>query len=460
MTRKLSVHDLTSHNGNIILGNSLEHAKAIITDGDVDRLRELNGQYGIVGRNNTKSDVTKYDVVRLARSVAQPLRYAFVDSDGGESDRESHVFVSDRIETIMKAIRNEERLQGVEFHFTYTRMVPAHTLVELCFSETGYQHTRQTRFLEPIEQPSDIRTIGEAYGRAVYEAVKGFIEQVPEQETIGIPLSGGADSGMVYVLANVAYRELGKDPAKLKAITLKLGQGGTDTAQAQRLVQMLSHHGFPTTQQWNILEIPAHELPSLEEVVEGIEDYKTFHDLQDATVSAAFRKKLREAFPALRYTMTGQGGDEVCQDYNVKEVGVTFEEVMENPHLYVEGRIHIRDMLNPMFSGGLGRRVVRDYAPAQRYGFIDFSPICTPRVVRTIYGVPKQEMMTNEEDLYHFKIAITNTGVEAVTSISYNFPPKRRFQVGASDPRTFSENLSSLAEPEARQLFYKIMSQK
>ena len=221
----------------------------------------------------------------------------------------------------------------------------------------------------------------------------------------------------------------------------------------------MRERGFSACE-WDVLNLDPEDFLPIDKIVELIEDYKTAHDLQDAMVSEAMRKTARQKHPELRYTMTGQGGDEFCQDYNLHESGVELDEVRHTPHLYVEGRSHLQGMTNPMFSGGLGRRIVRDYAPAVQYGFVDFSPICSPGVARVLYGVPKAELIRNEEELYRFKLSITEMGLEEVTGISYQFPPKNRFQVGACDMRSFDQAFSSVTEERAREMFSTIMHRK
>ena len=223
------------------------------------------------------------------------------------------------------------------------------------------------------------------------------------------------------------------------------------------LVEFLGGHGYTTKDQWHILPLAPSDLPSLEEIVETIEDYKTAWDLQGARIMIAMRKALRARWPELRYTMSGHGGDELAQDYNLGEEGLTFEEVIENPHIYVEGRIHVPGRTNPMFSGGLGRRIVID--PAALHGFTEFSPICTQGVVRVMYGVPKKELISTPEELYGLKNTVASLGVRLLTGLAYQFPGKNRFQCGASDGRTFQQAFSALSEAEARPLFHRLMQE-
>lgn len=447
MAREIIVHDMADQKNNpqnIIIGGSLGGAIDCVTRGDLEALNILNGQYFLWGGQK--------DSVRLARNSSVPFRYLVVDGNW-----QSHVFISNRMDDIITAAR-AEGLKG--FDVTYTRMVPAHTLVEILFNENGYHKTAQKRYITPIAQPSDISAIGKAYVEAVYRAVKGFVEQMHEGEVLGVPMSGGADSGMVYTLANLAYKELGKDPALLKAYTMKIGEGGTDLKQAQELVKSLAKQGFRTRGQLSIVEVEPNSLPSLGKVVSVIEDYKTNHDLQDATVAYGLWEKLRQMEPKLRYVISGQGGDEIWQDYHIDELEkVTFADVLKNPALFVEGRYDNPSLINPMYSGGLGRRIVRDKNTAAVFGFIGFDPILTTDAVRIAYGVDKGEIASTPEQLYGIKIQVTNSGIKQL-GIDYVFPSKTRFQVGASDKGTFKEKLSVISEEAARKIFQEIAIKK
>ena len=415
---------------------------------------DLNGQYHYWSwRTHRESE----GALKLARSLVIPMRYVVL-----EGEKDTHVIVSDRLDKIIEKVKSLDDLRNTEFHYTYPKMVPANTVVKVAFDlgegEAKYRNAKAVRYIEPIPQPADIRAIGEAYGDAVFRAIRGFMSQVPQGEEIGIGLSGGADSGLVYMLANKALQELGRDPQALRAFTLKIGEGGKDVAQARRLVELLQDKGFETRQQWEVLAISPDALPTLEQAVSMMEDYKTTHDLQDVMVSMAFKKALRERYPNLRFMLDGQGGDELCQDYNVEETGVTLQEVLANPHLYVEGRIHLPGRVSEMFSGGLSRRVTRDYAPSAAYGFQGFSPICSMEVNRVAYGTPKPELSGGiEAGLYDLKIAFADAAAESVMGFSYSFPQKNRFQVGASDATTFSSKLATIDEGEARMLFNERM---
>ncbi|MDO8480818.1 MAG: asparagine synthase-related protein [Nanoarchaeota archaeon] len=415
----------------------------------------LNGQYHFWNwRDLEGTDVGRVD---LARALVIPMRYVVL-----EGEKDTHVVVSDRLDKMIGAVNSLDDLRSTEFHYTYPKMVPANTVVQVTFDleegQAKYRDAKTVRYIEPAPQPADIRAIGEAYGNVVFRAVKGFMSQVPQGEEIGIGLSGGADSGLVYMFANKALRELGRDPQTLRAFTLKIGEGGKDVEQARRLVEFLHEKVYKTRNQWEVLGISRDALPTLEDAVAMMEDYKTTHDLQDVMVSMAFKKALRERHPDLKFMLDGQGGDELCQDYNVEETGVTLQEVLTNPHLFVEGRSHLPGRISEMFSGGLSRRVTRDYNPNAVYGFQGFSPICTTEVIRLMYGTPKAELSEGtEQGLYGLKIAFANAAAEAVTGFQYSFPQKNRFQRGASDTETRSGLEAESNETRARALFNERM---
>ena len=55
---------------------------------------------------------------------------------------------------------------------------------------------------------------------------------MPEREPIGVPFSGGVDSGAVLLVTYHAMQRLGMSPSRLKAFTLSLGNG-PDLRQAR-----------------------------------------------------------------------------------------------------------------------------------------------------------------------------------------------------------------------------------
>ncbi|MBW2576646.1 MAG: asparagine synthetase B family protein, partial [Deltaproteobacteria bacterium] len=110
------VFDLTDPDRNAIFGMSLDEARERVADGDVQRIREIDGHFALVARRGQS--------VRLARSLQLPMRYFIVKQSEGPA-----LLVAHRIDTI-KAWLDEHGF-GDQFHPSYTRMVPAHHLTEI-----------------------------------------------------------------------------------------------------------------------------------------------------------------------------------------------------------------------------------------------------------------------------------------------------------------------------------------
>ena len=76
--------------------------------------------------------------VRMARSLDRPMRYFLAKRHEGPA-----LFVADRIDTLQRALA-EAGLDG-QFHPSYTRMVPAHHIVELALVGLSRSGSRPTR---------------------------------------------------------------------------------------------------------------------------------------------------------------------------------------------------------------------------------------------------------------------------------------------------------------------------
>ncbi|MBW2295587.1 MAG: asparagine synthetase B family protein, partial [Deltaproteobacteria bacterium] len=109
------VFDLTDPDRNVIFGLSVDEARERVADGDVRRIREIDGHFALVGRRG--------QTVRLARSLQLPMRYFIVKQLDGPA-----LVVTHRIDAIKAWL--DERGLADQFHPSYTRMVPAHHLTE------------------------------------------------------------------------------------------------------------------------------------------------------------------------------------------------------------------------------------------------------------------------------------------------------------------------------------------
>src|SRR5690606_24798096 len=120
--------------------------------------------------------------------------------------------VADRMDLLYQYCRDEKI--GWQFDPLYTRMIPAHHLVEIDQVGCPDPNPRYHRFFSPPAAggPEDLRALGEAYVRAAYEATRSWIAGLPEGAPVGILFSGGVDSGATFLLARRALGDLGRDP--------------------------------------------------------------------------------------------------------------------------------------------------------------------------------------------------------------------------------------------------------
>jgi asparagine synthase (glutamine-hydrolysing) len=394
-----------------LTGASLDEVREAVHRGDVDALAATDGHFSAVSRDG--------QTVRLARTIGLPLRYFVAKMFHGP-----FLVTADRIDRLYGWCC--EQKIGWQFDPLYTRMVPAHYLVEINQIGCPDPSPRYNRFFTaPVGQgPADIEALGERYVRAAYVAARNWIAGMPEGEPIAVLFSGGVDSSSIFLLARKALEDLGRDPNLVRAFTLDLG-GGKDAEQAEQWVRALD-----LADQWErvVLEGAA---PNLEEAIATIEDYHPL-DVECAAASLLLLRAIRERYPSLRYLLDGDGGDENLKSYPLEDSDLTLSSVLRNPLLYQEGWGIDAIKHSLTYSGGLSRAYVRTYAPAQRTGFTAFSPYTARSVIAEALAVPFEELLQGSvERLYTLKAEVVRAGVEAVTGVRMPVFPKRRFQDGA-----------------------------
>src|SRR5690348_3771922 len=110
------VVDLTDASANRIYDKTVEEARRIVLSGSPRDVREIHGSFALIGREGK--------TVRMARSLDRPMRYFLAKRTEGPV-----LVVSDRIDAIAKWLEAEGLSD--QFHPSYTRMVPAHYVVEI-----------------------------------------------------------------------------------------------------------------------------------------------------------------------------------------------------------------------------------------------------------------------------------------------------------------------------------------
>ncbi len=394
-----------------LTGITLDRAVDSVRTLDLGSLRNSDGHFAAVGRDG--------QTVRLARTIGIPLRYFVAKMFHGP-----FLVVADRIDTLYEWCR--EQKIGWQFDPLYTRMVPAHYLIEIDQIGCPDPAPRYHRFFEPAigNGSADVEEAGANYVRAAYSALKIWLSGLPAREPIGLAFSGGIDSTSVLLLARHALTEMGSNPDRIRAFTLDLG-GGKDAIQAEAVLRDLSLEA-----NWEAVKVPSEEY-DLEEAIRTIEDYHSL-DVECAAAALCLLKTVRERYPSLKYLLDGDGGDENLKSYPLEDSDLTLSSILRNPLLYQEGWGVDTIKHSLTYSGGLSRSYVRTYAPGARYGFNAFSPYSVRSVIAAALAIPFETVLNGSvERLYRLKADVVKAGVKAVTGVEIPAYPKRRFQDGA-----------------------------
>lgn len=406
------VADLTDPDANQIHNLSIEEARSVLLEQPAEAMRKIHGSFALLARAGK--------TVKMARSLDRPMRYFLAKRQEGPA-----LVVAHRIDTIYDWLKGEG-LEG-QFHPSYTRMVPAHHVVELQLIGCPDPDPVYLRFFDPAPAtlPKDLDAIGRVYISALADEIAQWLRAIPEREPIGVCFSGGIDSGSVFLTTYHVMRGLGMSPSRLKAFVLDLGDG-PDVRQARGFLEQLGLSLFlePIEADPAILDVS--------ETIRLVEDYKPL-DIESATMAIALCRGIRERYPEWRYLIDGDGGDENLKDYPIEEnPELTIRSVIHNSMLYQEGWGVGKIKHSLTYSGGLSRSYTRTYAPAHRYGFKGFSPYTRPEVIAVAEAIPFIDLTEYSVDrLYELKGEIVGRGVAAVTGITMPVFPKRRFQHGA-----------------------------
>jgi len=243
---------------------------------------------------------------------------------------------------------------------------------------------------------------------------------------IGVPFSGGIDSGAILLCLYKLLLNEGQSPARLKAFTLSVDGDGDDARQARDFLsrvhlEMLSE----------VVEVSSSSLDPLRAVA-VIEDYKPL-DVECAAVNLALLAGIRDRYPDWTLLVDGDGGDENLKDYPLEANSeLTIRSVVNNRMLYQEGWGVDSIKHSLTYSGGYSRGCVRSYACAREFGFDGFSPYTRPSVIAVAEAIPFAELTKgSHERLYALKGDIVSRGARSVLGIDIPVFPKRRFQHGS-----------------------------
>ena len=413
--------DLIDPAANVLLNVTNEEAAEAVAAGDTQRVGAIDGQFAIIQKRG--------NIVRMARSIGRPMRYFLAKRSEGPC-----LIVAERMEEIQLALA-EEGLAD-QFHPSYTRMVPAHYIVEITLIGCPDPNPVNKRFFTPQrnEHATDLDEIGQMYIGKVAQELNDWLDQVPADEPLGVLFSGGIDSGAVLLLLNHLLLQRGESPARLKAFTLSVAGTSSDATNAKQFLNETD-----LSMLLEVIDVTAEQV-DFREAIRIIEDYKPL-DVQSATMAWALMNKIRQQYPDWKYLIDGDGGDENLKDYPIEDnPELTIASVLNNLMLYQEGWGVDSIKHSLTYSGGQSRGHVRSYAPAAKLGFRGFSPFALPSVIEVAEGIPFIELTDwDHEQLYRLKGEIVKRGVEAITGVTMPIFEKCRFQHGAVSPEGFAE---------------------
>ena len=430
------VVDLTEPEANQIFNLTISDARKLLFEQPPEAVRGIQGSFALLAKSGKR--------VRMVRSLDRPMRYFLAKRQEGPA-----LVVAHRIDAIFDWLKSE----GLEkqFHPSYTRMVPAHYVVELQLIGCPDPDPAYTRFFTPTSGtlPPDLNEIGRTYIAALAEEIARWLKTMPSEEPIGVCFSGGIDSGSIFLLTYHVMQKVGMNPGRLKAFVLDLGNG-PDIQQARSFVERLGLSLFLEP-----IEADASTL-DVDNTIRIVEDYKAL-DIESATMAIALCRGIRDRYPEWRYLIDGDGGDENLKDYPIDEnPELTIRSVINNQMLYQEGWGVGKIKHSLTYSGGLSRSCTRTYAPAQHYGFSGFSPYTRPDVIAVAEAIPFIGLTQYDVTrLYELKGEIVSRGLAAITGIEMPVFPKRRFQHGALSAERLHQHLP-YREAEYRKQFLSL----
>ena len=406
------VVDLLDPAQNRIYNMNTEDARARVLTNDAEAVRGIEGSFALLAREGK--------TVRMARSLDRPMRYFLAKRSAGPA-----LIVADRIDAIHEQLKREGLAE--QFHPSYTRMVPAHYIIELQLIGCPDPDPTYTRFFNPQRNKlsTDLDEIGCAYIGALADEIAKCLQRIPASEPIGVCFSGGIDSGAVFLTTYHVMRQLGLSPSRLKAFTLSFGDG-PDLEQAREFLKRVGLELFlePIEADLSCIDVA--------ETIRVLEDYKPL-DVECASMGLTLGRGIRARYPEWKHLIDGDGGDENLKDYPIEEnPELTIRSVVHNTMLYQEGWGVGRIKHSLTYSGGLSRGYARTYAPARHHGFEGFSPFTQPNVIEVAEGIPFIELTDYDvKKLYALKGEIVRRGVKAITGFDMPVFHKRRFQHGA-----------------------------
>lgn len=409
-----AIVDLIAPESQRIWSCTVPEARERMVSADPAAMLGIHGSFALAAQDGER--------VLLARSLDRPMRYFLAKSSDGPV-----LMVADRIDDIAEELRR--RGWAGQFHPTYTRMVPAHHVITLRLVGCPDPNPVYRRFFDPPRGtlPPDLDIIGRRYVEALYSELGQWLAAQDPRAPIGVPFSGGIDSGVVLLCLNaLLLREGPGSPARLKAFTLSVDGDGADARQAREFLRRTQLEMLGET-----IDVSRAAIDPLRAVA-VIEDYKPL-DVECAAVNLALLAEIRVRYPEWTLLVDGDGGDENLKDYPIEEnAELTIRSVVNNRMLYQEGWGVDSIKHSLTYTGGYSRGCVRGYACARAHGFVNFSPHTRPSVIAVAEAIPFATLTGgSRERLYALKGEVVARGVRAVLGVDMPVFPKRRFQHGA-----------------------------
>src|SRR6266513_4329084 len=164
------VVDLLDPSLNTFTDITLDEARTRVLNGDAAAVRAIDGSFALVASEGI--------TVRMARSMDRPLRYFLAKRHEGPA-----LYVADRIDTLHKALAADGL--DAQFHPSYTRMVPAHHIVELELIGCPDPSPTYTRFFTPRREslPGDLDEIGRRYIGALEQEITKWLQSIDARDS-------------------------------------------------------------------------------------------------------------------------------------------------------------------------------------------------------------------------------------------------------------------------------------
>ena len=157
------VVDLLDPAANRILNMSVDEARARVLSGDAARVGEIDGSFALLARDGK--------TIRMARSLDRPMRYFLAKRAEGPA-----LIVADRMDALHAQLQREGLAD--QFHPSYTRMVPAHYVVEIQLIGCPDPDPTYTRYFTPERDslPADLDEIGRRYVGALADEIAKWLQ--------------------------------------------------------------------------------------------------------------------------------------------------------------------------------------------------------------------------------------------------------------------------------------------